>query len=287
MSMLSKVFIILVFVVACVKLGVDVTLFAQKVDWKDKFVKEVNYHYQTQQVKNSEIAAMRVEMDNRAAMLEVQRQKNAVLETELAARSARLSDAQRQLNNADELLKKYAQDHAVFVRQLEVQLAQLADAADKIEAYRQKTDRVSKEYYVTLQELQYARQEAEKLSRDLAEIESKVVEVARDRKRLEEQIAAYQAAGYRTDLAPRRKIEGKVAAVSLQYKLVIINQGRDHGVLVGDSFTIYRDKGFVAKIEIDRVDRTWAAGRIVLQKEDPRVADSVSNDIMIGAPQGN
>ena len=38
MSTLSKVFVILVFVIALVKLGVDVTLFAQKVDWKDKFV---------------------------------------------------------------------------------------------------------------------------------------------------------------------------------------------------------------------------------------------------------
>ncbi len=287
MSMLSKVFVILVFVIACVKLGVDVTLFAQKVDWKDKFVKEVNYHYQTQQVKNSEISAMRVELDNRGSMLDVQRQKMAVLETELAARSARLSDAQRQLNNADELLKKYAQDHAVFVRQLEVQLAQLADAAEKIDGYRQKADRVTKEYAVTLQELQYARQEAERLSRDLAEIESKVVEVARDKKRLEEQIASYASLGYKTNLAPRTRLEGKVAAVSLQYKLVIVNIGKDQGVLVGDKFTVYRDKGFVASIEIDRVDRTWAAGRITLQKEDPKVADSVSNDIMIGGPQGN
>lgn len=285
--MLSKVFVILVFAVALVKLGIDATLFAQRVDWKDKFVKEVNYHYQTQQVKNSEIAAMRVELDNRAAMLDVLRQKMVVLENELAGRSARLSDAHRQLNGADELLKKYAADHAVFVRQLEVQLAQIADLADKVENYRLKAKKVTDEYLVTQQELQYARQEAERLSRDLAEIESKVVEIARDRKRLEEQIAAYVAAGHDSPLAPRRKLEGKVAAVSIQYKLVIINIGKDQGVMVGDDFTVYRDKGFVAKITIDKVERQWSAGRIVLQKEDPRVADSVSNDVMIGSGKGN
>jgi myosin heavy subunit len=287
MSTLSKVFVILVFVIACVKLGIDATLFAQKVDWKDKFVKEVNYHYQTQQVKNSEIAAFKVELENRAAMLDILRQKVAVLDTELAGRSSRLSDTQRQLASADELLKKYAADQAVFVRQLEVQLAQLADMTDKVEGYRQKVVKINNEYSVALQELQYARQEAERLSRDLAEVESKVVELARDKRRYEEQIAAYAAAGVRTDLAPRKRLEGKVTAVSAQYKLVIINIGKDQGVLEGDEFTIYRDKNFVAKITIERVDRQWASGRIMFQKDDPRVADSVSNDILVTPGKGN
>jgi hypothetical protein len=32
---------------------------AQEVDWKDKFVSELNYHYQTQQIKNAEIEELR------------------------------------------------------------------------------------------------------------------------------------------------------------------------------------------------------------------------------------
>ena len=71
MSLLSKLFVILVFVIALVKLGIDVTLFAHKVDWKDKFVKEVNYHYQTQQIKNAEIAAREMEIENNKVFIGV------------------------------------------------------------------------------------------------------------------------------------------------------------------------------------------------------------------------
>lgn len=78
----------------------------------------------------------------------------------------------------------------------------------------------------------------------------------------------------------RLRIDGKLAAISRQYGLVIINQGLDHGVLVGDVFTVHRDTIFVARVEIDRVDPKWAAGRIVFRKLDPEVGDAASNDIL-------
>jgi hypothetical protein len=86
---------------------------------------------------------------------------------------------------------------------------------------------------------------------------------------------------WRPLLAPLKKLEGKVTAVSTQFGLVIVNIGKDQGVLEGDEFVIYRAASFVAKIQIERVDRIWSAGRVVLKKVDPRVADSVSNDILV------
>lgn len=282
MSTLSKAFVILVFVAAVAYVAMQVTLYSMRVDFKDKWVKEVNYHYQTQQVKNSEIAALRVEMENRKSILDALYQKIGILDAELAGRSRLLSELQRQLDSSNGLLAKYAANQSVFVRQLEVQQAQLADMEEKKEAYRLKWTKANNEYSTALQELQYARQEVERLSRDLAEGMSKIVELARENKRHEETLAALAARNIRVDeLGPRKKLEGKVTAVSAQFKLVIINIGKDQGVLEGDEFTIYRGANFVAKIQIERVDRAWAAGRVVSQKDDARVADSVSNDILI------
>lgn len=84
---------------------------------------------------------------------------------------------------------------------------------------------------------------------------------------------------YRVDLAPRKRLEGRITAVSQQYRLVIVNIGKDQGVLAGDEFTIYRDRSFVAKITIERVDRRWGSGRILFGTSDPRIADFVTNDI--------
>ncbi len=283
MSTLSKAFVILVFAAACVFVGMQAVLFSMKMDFKDKWIKEVNYHYQTQQVKNSEIAALNVEMENRASSLKILQEKIGVLETELGGRSARLSDAQKQLDVANQLLVKYEANQGVFVRQLEVQVGRLADMSERVEGYRKKVAQLNGEYSGVLQELQYARQESERLQRDQAEIEAKVVELARENKGYEERLGALAALNIRTDLVgARKKLEGKVTAVSDQFKLVIVNIGKDQGVLEGDEFTVYRGAQFIAKIQIERVDRAWAAGRVVVQKGDaPKVADSVSNDILI------
>jgi hypothetical protein len=66
---------------------------------------------------------------------------------------------------------------------------------------------------------------------------------------------------------------------------VTVNLGQGQGVLEGDEFTIYRGDEFVAKIQVERVERLWSSGRVVLKKDDPRIGDSASNDILDVAPQ--
>jgi len=46
---------------------------AEGVDWKDKFILEVNYHYVTQQIRNKEIARLRGEVEKLKAQLEKRR----------------------------------------------------------------------------------------------------------------------------------------------------------------------------------------------------------------------
>ena len=285
MSLLSKLFVILVFVIALVKLGIDVTLFAQKVDWKDKFVKEVNYHYQTQQIKNAEIAAREMEIENNKVFIGVLNDRIATLDVENSNKATRINDITRQLDFAQTLQTKTEADMQVFVRQLEVQLAQIQELTTKIEEHRAKLAKALAEKTSAVADLQYARQQTEKLSQDLAELEGKHVEMARDKKHLEEKINHLNQLGIKTDVAPKKPLEGKVTAVANEIGLVVISIGKDDGVLEGDEFTIYRGGEFVAKIQVDRADRRWSAGKVVLKKTDPRVADDVSNHIYVSAPR--
>jgi hypothetical protein len=285
MSILSKVFVILVFVIALVKLGVDVTLFAQKVDWKDKFVKEVNYHYQTQQIKNAEIAARDLEIDNQKSFIGILNDRIVVLDTENSAKAQRINDLVRESVEKQTLLTKLESDVQVFVRQLEVQLAQIQELTTKIEESRIKLGKAVAEKATAVAEVQYARQQSERLSQDLASLEEKHVDMAREKKLLEEKINAINLAGGNVQVAPRKTLDGKVTAVANEIGLVVISVGKDAGVLEGDEFTIFRGGDFVAKIVIDRADRSWAAGKVVLKKTDPRVADDASNHIFVAAPR--
>jgi hypothetical protein len=45
-----------------------------------------------------------------------------------------------------------------------------------------------------------------------------------------------------------------------------------------NEFAVRRNDELVAKIVIDRADAAWAAGKIVLKKSDPKVADNVTKE---------
>lgn len=282
MSTLSKVFVILVMLIAFVKVGIDVTLFSQRVDWKDKFVKEVNYHYQTQQVKAAEVADLQVQVDNMRTYNEILVGRIKILDTENASKQLRITELGRQFDAVDTNFKRLIADVDVYVRQLEVQITQIQEMSQKVEDFRQKLIRANNNAATAQQELQYARQEAERLAKDLASLEVNHIDLARNKKHLEEIIAGLNARGVDVSgQAPLKPIEGKVTAVSPEIGLVVISVGRDSGVLEGQEYTVYRGGNFVAKIVINRVDRSWAAGRVVLRKDDPRVSDDVSNSIFV------
>jgi len=286
MSTLSKVFVILVFVIALVKLGVDMTLFAQKVDWKDKFVKEVNYHYQTQQIKNAEIASRDLEVANRNVQIGILNDRIQILDTENAAKALAITQLSKENTEKQSLLIKLESDLSVMTRQLEVQLAQIQELTTKVEEHRVKLAKALNEKSTAVAELQYARQQSERLAQDLAALEEKHTEMAREKKLHEEKLNALALAGVNVSgTAPRKTIDGKVTAVANEIGLVVISAGKDAGVVEGDEFTIYRGGEFIAKIMIERADRAWSAGKVILKKADPRVADDASNHIFVPAPR--
>jgi hypothetical protein len=78
-----------------------------------------------------------------------------------------------------------------------------------------------------------------------------------------------------------KALEGRVTAVANEIGLVVLSIGSDDGVKEGDEFAVLRSGDFVAKIKIDRTDRKWCAGKVVLKKDDPRVMDTVSNHLVV------
>ncbi|HZE95391.1 MAG TPA: VIT domain-containing protein [Planctomycetota bacterium] len=176
-------------------------------------------------------------------------------------------------------------DMQIYVRQLEVQLAQIQELTTTVDEHRAKLAKSLNEKSMAVAELQYARQRAERLERDLSELEGKHVEMARDKAHLEEKVNAIVQNGANVNVAPKKALEGRVTAVALEIGLIVISIGKDDGVVEGDEFTIYRGGDIIARIVIDRADRKWAAGKIALKKGDPRVGDEVSNHIFISGPR--
>ena len=79
----------------------------------------------------------------------------------------------------------------------------------------------------------------------------------------------------RKDLISGLQKRGTVTAVASEIGLVVISIGKDGGVSERESYYVFRNDEFIAKVDVDSSDRKWSACRVVLKKTDPRVGDEV------------
>jgi len=282
MSTLSKLFVVMILVLALILLGVNATLFAMRADFKHKFVEETRHHYQSLQIKNAELADSGTRNQLLADANTALKRDNEQLTVEINSVKAQNAAHVTELANKQNEIDKLVAGVNTYGRQLEVQLQQVSDALARVEEYKKRAAEAFNKAAMADQDRLYRIQEAERLSKDLGSLENQYQELARDRQRLQETIAALSQSGVPVDkVAPRKALAGQVNAVAGELDLVVISIGRDAGVNEGDDFTVYRGSTFVGKVTIDRVDRAWASGRVTLKgKEEPRVGDSVSNNVL-------
>ena len=72
-------------------------------------------------------------------------------------------------------------------------------------------------------------------------------------------------------------VDAKVMSASTQAGIVIINQGKDAGVLIGTKFTIYRGNQFVATAIVRETTRDWSSLTLDLKYLEPQTGDDASN----------
>jgi len=285
MSLLTKIFIILVFMVALVALGVQATLFSHRVDWKAKWVQEINYHYQTIGLKDSEIAYWQMEVANRKDFIKALEARINILVHEKAVQESRIADLDRLLVEKIFETRKLHADLEAYTKSLEVQMVQLRDKESKIVELRDKVGKLIAEKNVASQELQYVKQELERFQKDLANLEERHVTTVKTKRRLEEQLEELERRGFDISFGgvPLKPVDGKVMTYSPQAGVAIINQGKDHGVMLGMKFTIYRADKFIATANVKEAAREWSAIQIDLKHNEPQVGDDVSNHILLSA----
>jgi hypothetical protein len=121
------------------------------------------------------------------------------------------SGTAQRVNDATALTKLEA-DAQVFVRQSEVQRAQLQELNQKLDESRSKLGKALAEKSTSVAEVEYARQQAERLSQELAALEEKTIEQSRSKKVLEEKINAVALAG---GFVEDRGVQIATAATSL------------------------------------------------------------------------
>ncbi|MBI3857664.1 MAG: hypothetical protein HY293_18435, partial [Planctomycetes bacterium] len=178
-----------------------------------------------------------------------------------SGKAARINDYQRLLDQANTATAKYEADMQVFVRQGEVQLAQIQDLTKNVEEHRSKLAKSINEKSLKVDELHYARLMAERLQEDLARLEAKHAELARDSKMLDKKV---------TDDVSSLMV--CVVAGTVMEVVTVSEDGssitlKGAAVTPGQICAVTRAGSFVALVRVEQIGaRVWqglAVGRIL------------------------
>lgn len=286
MSLLTKIFIILVFMVSLVALGVQTTLYAHRTDFKAKWEQEVQYHYQTIGLKDSEIEYLKMESLNREKFNKALQKRIDILTHENSIHVTRVADLDRRYTEQVYVVQKLQADLEAFTKNLEVQLVEIKDKANKVTELRNRVAKLLTEKNIAVQELQYVKQELERVGKDLANLEKRHIDTVKTKRRLEDKLEHLERMGFDISFGPPQKaVDAKVMSYSPQAGVAIVNQGKDHGVMLGMKFTIYRGDKFVASAVVKEAQREWSALEIQLKHMEPQVGDDASNHMLMSATE--
>jgi hypothetical protein len=75
-------------------------------------------------------------------------------------------------------------------------------------------------------------------------------------------------------------LDGKIVVYSAQSETAIIDRGKDHGVLVGMKYTVYRGDRFIASGIVKETAKDWSALTIEMKSDQPQAGDDVSSQIL-------
>jgi len=282
MSTLTKVFVVLVLVISLVYLGVSATLFAHRVDYKDKWESEVAAHNVSKEAAKTEKTALEADIKTKKDELQA-RDATVADANNRAAEAKREADALR--NDFNKLKGDYT---ALVAEQQRLQannndLAQRNENLNKQNSEEKKLREDAQRVRDTVQaELLAAQDRLEKAYKDIAEMEKQIVDVSRAKNDIEAQLAYLRERVPNIgDLAVEPKIDGVVLGVSDKVNLVLISVGTKDKVQIGYKFTVYRGSQYVSKLVVDKVEDGWAACRELTEfrKDAIQQGDSASTRV--------
>jgi hypothetical protein len=282
MSTLTKVFVVLVLIISLVYLGVSATLFAHRVDFKDKYETEAAAHAKTKADLAAEKGKLEADIATKAKEIQ-----NLAQQAKEADNRAQEAGRERDAVRAD--FNKLKTDYTALVaKQDELQsnnnqLVQRNDNLNKQLSDEKKLREDAQRVRDTVQaELLASQDRLEKAYKDIAEMEKQIVDISRAKNEIESQLEYLrQLVPNLNNIPMEPKIDGQVLGVSSNVNLVLISVGEKDKVQVGYRFTVYRGSTYVSKLVVDRVDDAWAACRELTEfrKDTIQQGDSVSTRV--------
>ena len=280
MSGTAKFLTILMLLLSAAYAAVSASLFAKRQDFKSKYEGAMVEKADLEKTLRQEVAALEsknrdIERQRQDAQREIGSLTDKVTREE--ANNKRL-DGQLKSSEADrERLVTLTEDFAARMKHEEEVRAKLRKEAEALNAQLTKERTTVVAQNEEIGELKTAKAD---LERDLGNTNEELTKTKSDRQVAQETLTRLAKEGVEINPRTSKAVTGQVT--HMKGTVVVINRGREDGVLVGSEYTIYSlERGYIGKIRISQAETDLAYGTPVkhLTVQPIRVGDQVGNKI--------
>ena len=265
MSIIAKVFSIVVLILSVVFVSMSVSLYGESVYWKPKFytekaqnielkedhIRKVSYwtalagYYENQKnatsvelkKQNERVAQLENEMREREMALAVEYQKNFRVVAQLMETVREISRMNRVLKQRQDVIMKQQQALMVARQNSAVMAQQVSDLQRQNNQMVQYSSELTRHVTKLEQDLEEARRILD-IIRGLGVIDFGALEI-------------------------QRPINGKITSVRPETASVVIDRGEQHKVQIGNTFWVYRGDKLIGRVRVTSVQQTACAATIM------------------------
>jgi hypothetical protein len=270
MSLLAKIFIVVVTVLSLVFLGVQATLFYHSNDWRLAYERLQQRMKVVVEEKIAETAAVQAQVKD--------------LESKLGERSREFESAKAAAQKSSELYDQVTRQVADLKTQLDnttnvlkTQTASVDEKDKSLAAQRAEIQRLTDAFHQAQGEKELAEAQVARVTSIKTALEKDIAEVRKDftatkQKLLDAELVMDELQRIGVPIStlvinhePLPPIRGKVAGVraDVQPALVLLTVGKDDKVKMGYPFTVYRGNEFIGKVVVEKVMADSAGCRVL------------------------
>ena len=269
MSILARVFVILIFVCSIAYVAVEATLWHHSRDWRESYLKIKTNYEENENYYKRQIDALRGVAKNRDSIIEQRNSLITKLQDSIRAISDDLALSVSSYATVKQDMVTLLNDHPRVLEILKTKddiIKSVTDARNDYKAQFEKVLRQKDTAEVNFFRLSMIKAD---LDKDIADLNKKYVRVRDELNEKELVLAQLQQAGIPIATIaigmPAPPIDAKVVAVSPEVGLVVLSRGESTGVKSGYQFTIYNGEKFVAKVIVEKVLKDLCGCRVLFE----------------------
>ena len=284
MTLLGKIFTVLIFIMSLVFMAFTVMTYATHKNWKQLVMNPTTTEEMPRGLKFQIEDAVRINGSLREDIDE----KEKIISEERVARQKALAGLHTKLVNIQISLDD-AREKNGRLEATNTELAQnLTEAETRRKNLLDENVKLVDEIKIARDARELQRQQVIELADQFARLDSKHRELQERRNQLAQQVAAREKVMREYGLTVHSLTErhppvlyGNVTEVSKRNnKFVEISLGRDDGLRMGHQLDAYRDRSYLGRIVIRKITHNKAVGEVVFLKSPIKKDDSVTTKLI-------